>query len=336
MTDFPDWERFIAQHPQAHILQTAQWAQLKAGFGWEVEPVIVGEAGALLLFRRLPLGLTIAYIPKGPAGQNWPALWPAVDAVCKRRRAVFLKIEPDAWASGGEPSLDEAAFLAGIPGTVHKSQHTVQPPRTILLDIRADEATLLQRMKQKTRYNIRLALKKDVVVGSSGDVAVFSNLMSITGERDQFGVHSQDYYQQAYDLFHPSGNCLLLIAEYNHQPIAGIMVFARGQRAWYFYGASDNAHRNRMPNYLLQWEAIRWARAQGCTEYDLWGVPDVEMDDLEEDFAERSDGLWGVYRFKRGFGGQLARSAGPYDRVYQPSLYRLYLLAYRLFRRGLG
>jgi lipid II:glycine glycyltransferase (peptidoglycan interpeptide bridge formation enzyme) len=102
------------------------------------------------------------------------------------------------------------------------------------------------------------------------------------------------------------------------------MVFARGPRAWYFYGASNDEERNRMPTYLLQWEAMRWAKARGCEEYDLWGVPDVDEATLEADFANRSDGLWGVYRFKRGFGGTLSRSVGAWDRSYLPLAYPLY------------
>lgn len=79
-----------------------------------------------------------------------------------------------------------------------------------------------------------------------------------------------------------------------------------------------------MPNYLLQWEAIRWARSQGCIEYDLWGVPDVDLSTLEANFNKHNSGLWGVYRFKRGFGGELRRSDGPWDRIYNPMIYRLY------------
>ena len=107
------------------------------------------------------------------------------------------------------------------------------------------------------------------------------------------------------------------------------MVFRRGKRAWYFYGASGNAHRERMPTYLLQWEAIRWARSQQCTSYDLWGVPDADEQSLEDQFMQRSSGLWGVYRFKRGFGGELMRALGPYDRVYRPAFYALYRLWYK-------
>jgi lipid II:glycine glycyltransferase (peptidoglycan interpeptide bridge formation enzyme) len=204
------------------------------------------------------------------------------------------------------------------------SAQTIQPPRTLLIDLAGDEEQVLARMKQKTRYNIRLALKKGIVVRSSEDLDAFYSLMQVTGGRDSFGVHSLPYYRLAYELFHRRGNCELLMAEFKGEPLAGLMVFANGRRAWYFYGASANEHRERMPTYLLQWEAMRWARSLGCTLYDLWGVPDEDEETLEANFAKRSDGLWGVYRFKRGFGGQLRRAAGPWDRVYNPLLYTLY------------
>jgi lipid II:glycine glycyltransferase (peptidoglycan interpeptide bridge formation enzyme) len=180
-------------------------------------------------------------------------------------------------------------------------------------------------MKQKTRYNIRLAERKEVLVTPSNDLAVFYDLMQVTGGRDGFGIHNLTYYRQAYELFHASGKCELLLAEYAGLPLAGLMVFAHGTRAWYLYGASNDAERSRMPTYLLQWEAMRWAARQGCQEYDLVGVPDVEESDLEAGFAERSDGLWGVYRFKRGFGGQLVRSVGAWDRAYLPFVDKLYV-----------
>ncbi len=179
-------------------------------------------------------------------------------------------------------------------------------------------------MKQKTRYNIRLAHRKGIRVLPSSDIQTFHRLLQKTGQRDQFGIHSRAYYQAAYDLFHPSGACELLLATFEGEPLAGLMVFSSGQRSWYLFGASTDLHRNRMPNHLLQWEAIRWARAQGCAEYDLWGIPDASTDTLEADFLGRADGLWGVYRFKRGFGGEQKRAAGPWDRVYQPAIYWLY------------
>jgi lipid II:glycine glycyltransferase (peptidoglycan interpeptide bridge formation enzyme) len=180
-------------------------------------------------------------------------------------------------------------------------------------------------MKQKTRYNIRLARRKGIVIRQTSDIESFHQLIQITGERETFGVHSQAYYQQAFDLFEPKGHCALLMAEFEEKPLAGLMVFAQGERAWYFYGASSNEQRHLMPTYLLQWKAIQWAKEQGCTTYDLWGVPDEDQETLEANFLDRNDGLWGVYRFKRGFGGELRRAAPAWDRVYNPLIYRLYL-----------
>ncbi len=313
------WERFLARYPDAHVLQTAAWGELKAAFGWQVERLIVGETGAQVLFRPLPLGFSVAYIPKGPVGERagWAALWPKVDALCRRYRAVFLKVEPDLW----EETDPQGAVP---PPGFRPSPHAIQPRRTLVVSLEGSEEEILARMKQKTRYNIRLAARKGVTVRLWDDLEGFYRLMRETGERDGFGVHSLAYYRRAYQAFHPRGEAALLVAEFQGEPLAALMVFARGRRAWYFYGASTGKHRNKMPTYLLQWEAMRWAKARGCTEYDLWGVPDADRETLEAQFTQRRDGLWGVYRFKRGFGGVLRR-APVWDRVYHPWLYRLYL-----------
>ncbi len=312
-----DWEAFLSHHPDAHLLQTPEWGALKSNFGWQAHYVQVGQAGAQILFRRLPLGFRVGYIPEGPIGQNWTVLLPNLDRLCRQQRAVFLKIEPDAW----EP----AEF--GLPAEMERfgqPSRTIQPARTIAIDLRGNEEDWLARMKQKTRYNIRLAEKKEVVVTQSDDIQAFYQLMSVTGQRDGFGVHSLDYYRQAYELFAPKQACALLLAHYNDRLLAGLLVFRRGSRAWYLYGASNEEERNRMPAYLLQFEAMRWAAQRGCTWYDLWGVPDADEETLEAGFSSRSDGLWGVYRFKRGFGGDLKRSVGAWDRVYNRPLYALY------------
>lgn len=319
---FSEWDDFLTQYPQAHVLQTSAWGILKSKFSWQAVPVVNGSAGALVLFRRLPLGFSIAYIPKGPLGENWNDLWPEIDRACRRRKAIFLQVEPDAF----EPA--SASLLDGLGG-FQQVEKTIQPRQTIVVSLEGSEDDWLQRMKQKTRYNVRLAMKKEVIVRETNDVAQFHALMSTTGERDQFGVHSLTYYQAAYDLFSERGECALLQAEYAGKPLAAVMVFARGKRSWYFYGASSNEERNRMPAYLVQWEAMRWARARGCSEYDLWGIPDLPEETLEADFTQREDGLWSVYRFKRGFGGQIQRSTGAYDHVYMPLLYRAYQIAAR-------
>jgi lipid II:glycine glycyltransferase (peptidoglycan interpeptide bridge formation enzyme) len=329
-----EWSAFLGDFPETHLLQTAAWGELKAAFGWDVFRLAQRDshhaAGAQVLLRRFPFGFSLGYIPEGPlpgeaegaaAGELyrlWQTLWPELDRLCRSERCFVLKVEPDILQQAGAPALDP-------PAGFQLSPHSIQPPRTILVDLRGDEEQILARMKQKTRYNIRLARKKGVVVRPSGDLELFFRLMEQTAERDRFGVHSQDYYRTAYELFHPRGECDLLLAEFEGEALGALMVFARGRRAWYLYGASVDLHRDRMPAYLLQWEAMRWARAQGCQVYDLWGVPDADEKTLEAHFTERSDGLWGVYRFKRGFGGQLCRAPGPWDRVYQPVLYRFYL-----------
>ena len=336
-----DWDVFTSLFPNIHLLQTSPWGELKNAYGWSVEHVVVGDfqliqvnqgsspaqpllAGAQVLFRRLPLNLTLAYIPKGPVGEKWDDLWPEVDKLCRNRQAIFLKVEPDVWGERDrELSFDKIPPPEPPKGFIN-SQQTIQPPQTLIVDLTGNEEQVLARMKQKTRYNIRLALKKGVVVHTSEDMDSFYRLVQITGGRDQFGVHSREYYQKAYELFHPRGACELLIAEYQENPLAGLMVFMIGDRAWYLYGASSSDHRDRMPNYLLQWEAMRWARARGCSTYDLWGVPDQNEETLEANFTDRDQGLWGVYRFKRGFGGKLCRAAGPWDRVYRPAMYKLY------------
>jgi peptidoglycan pentaglycine glycine transferase (the first glycine) len=322
-----EFETFLERYPHAHLLQTSGWGELKSAFGWETYYIQVGDAGAQVLFRRLPLGFTFGYIPKGPLGCGWQDLWPEIDSLSRRKRAIFLKVEPDAWRPAGEKLLAEMeGFLP--------SRH-IQPPRTLLISLEGGEDAWLERMKQKTRYNIRLAERKDVLVHASTDVSAFHEMMLVTGSRDGFGVHSLEYVQRAYDLFASRGEAVLLIASYQGRPLAGLMGFARGERAWYFYGASTGEERSRMPAYLLQWEAMRWAAGRGCRWYDLWGVPDADEEALEANFAQRSDGLWGVYRFKRGFGGELKRSAGAWDRVYQPLLYRL-IQVYLARRQGEG
>jgi len=333
------WDEFLIDHPEAHLLQSRSWGELKSSYGWEVSRIIsrsspnqeLTSAGAQILFRSLPLGYTLAYLPKGPViPKTQPAhwtdlgkLWAEVDKVCKKRRSVFLLVEPDLWVADNSSAEDKLLQWTVPPDGFNNSMFSVQPLRTLLVDIGGSEEQILGRMKQKTRYNIRVAGKKEVFVYPSDDLDTFYQLMVETGGRDEFGVHSLDYYQRAYDFFHPAGKCEIFLAEFQGEPIAGVMVFASGKRAWYFYGASLNKHRERMPNYLLQWEAMRWARSLGCVHYDLWGVPDEDEKTLEMYFNKRSDGLWGVYRFKRGFGGQLIRSFGPWDRIYIPGIYKI-------------
>ncbi len=316
-----EWDQFTDHHPETHILQTSTWGKLKADFGWSPRFVRQGQAGAMVLLRNLPLGLKVAYIPRGPVGGgDWTNLWRELDEYCQQEHCVFLRVEPHIW----QPIAEEG-ILQKMPGFI-ESHQSVQPPRTIIINIEESEDEILMAMKSKTRYNIRLADRKNVMIQKSADVKTFHQMMLTTSKRDEFGVHSLAYYQRAYELFSARDACVLLIAKFEGQPLGGLIAFAHGNTAWYFYGASTNQERNRMPTYLLQWEAILWAKNRGCKAYDLWGVPDYPETVLEETFLDRSEGLWGVYRFKRGFGGDIQRTVGTWDKVYRPLLYKVYQL----------
>jgi lipid II:glycine glycyltransferase (peptidoglycan interpeptide bridge formation enzyme) len=331
LTSPTQWTEFITAN-QGHLLQSWAWGELKSQFGWTPVRVQVGRAGAQILFRRLTLGWTIAYVPKGPVvnwsdGEQGQALFEAIHREAKKHRSLFLKIEPDLSHLDGADGQVFAPAQTFLRQAGFRPSDPIQPPTTLIIDLDPAEKAILAAMKQKTRYNIRLAGKKGVIVrqGSRPEVSLFHQLALTTADRNEFGVHSLDYYQLAFDLFAPD-RCALFIAEFEGQPVAAVMVFRQGEEAYYFYGASSNQHRNLMPTYLVQWEAIRWAKAQGCFRYDLWGVPDADTTTLEAQFQDRHDGLWGVYRFKRGFGAQVIRSIGAFDYVYNPVLYPLYKL----------
>ena len=333
--DIKTWNSFVAASPTGHLLQSWQWGQLKAAFGWQAMRVGVEDrghlvAGAQVLFRSLlpfPRYLSIAYVPKGPIldfgnQEIFEALSSAIHRLARQKRAILLKIEPEL---PHNPAIVRPLQACGF----HPSQQTIQPRSTLHIDLRADLDEILAGMKSKTRYNVRLAERKGVLVreGTADDLPLFYRLIERTGRRDGFAVHSQEYYETAYRLFVSPRLARLLLATYGGEVIAGLMVFAFGQRAWYMYGASSDRERNRMPNHLLQWEAIRWAREQGCLTYDLWGIPDEvgkEPEKYKKTVTDRQDGLWGVYRFKQGFGGQVVSYVGAYDYVYRPALAGLY------------
>jgi peptidoglycan pentaglycine glycine transferase (the first glycine) len=328
-----EWDSLVAA-AGGHLLQTWPWGELKARFGWQVVRVAAGPAVAQVLYRQLPGGLgSIAYVPRGPAGSLddfavLSDLLAAIRPLARQRRAICLKIEPD---REEDATLVDRLQAFGF----RPSPQGVQPRRTLVVDLQGEAEAVLGRMKQKTRYNVRLAARKGVAVrpGSEADLPAFYRLMEQTARRDGFAIHSQAYYEAAHRLFVSRGRGCLLLAEHQGQLLAGLVAMAFDQTACYMYGASSDEQRDLMPTYLLQWEAMLWARGEGCLFYDLWGVPDADEEILEAGFTDRSDGLWGVYRFKRGFGGRLVRTIGAWDLVYAPLRYRLYTAALALRER---
>lgn len=300
---------------------------------------------AQILFRavpRLPLPVSIAYIPRGPllAPGSDPSVeapfWRTVHSVARKQGAIFLKVEPPVEIASPEQKADLDHLMQSLG---FQSAGRLQPARTMVLDIDKSEEDLLAAMKTKTRYNIRLAGRRGVIVRQARtleDLHAFHSLLTVTGDRDEFGIHTFPYYQQMWRTFGPEGDntALVLLADHpdeaarSNGPIAALLALRFGREAIYMYGASSNTGREHMPNYLLQWEAIKWARSNNCTIYDFWGIPDAPAEDSAE--AESSptntrSGLRGVYWFKKGFGGREIEYPGAYDYVYNPLLYKLWL-----------
>jgi lipid II:glycine glycyltransferase (peptidoglycan interpeptide bridge formation enzyme) len=353
------WNRVIAPLPGAHILQTRQWAQVKARFGWEPLPrVWYGNgdriaAAALVLRRRIPLAgfaarLSVLYVPKGPLLCDWgdgalrARVLADLRALARNCGGIFIKIDPDVRLGKGIPGegsaredpLGRAVTADLLAYGWHFSAEQVQFRNTVLIDLAPSEEQLLARMKAKTRYNIGLARRKGVTVrhGGLADLDLLYRMYAETSVRDRFVIREEAYYRQVWREFLQAGMAALLIAEVSGEPVAAVLVFQFAGRAWYLYGMSRSLHREKMPNHLLQWEAMRWAKAAGCTVYDLWGAPDEFSPD---------DPLWGVFRFKEGLGGEVVRYLGAWDLPVRPLYYRFYTqilprLLNRMRRRGLS
>jgi peptidoglycan pentaglycine glycine transferase (the first glycine) len=339
--DRDEWNGALAALPNAHVLQSWEWGEFKAGFGWEPERLVWrtpdGEpaAAAQVLARRIRLpgvGLaqSVLYTPRGPV-LDWRAAELAdqvlrdLNALAARPGVLQVKIDPDLPIGYGLPGAAEdgedpvgRALSARLPALGYRpSPEQVQFRNTLIVDLRPGEDRLLAAMKQKTRYNVRLAERHGVRVRAAelDEIPLLYRMYAETSVRDGFVIRSPDYYQDVWGRFVQAGLAQPLLAEVEGEAVAALIVYRFGARAWYLYGMSRDLHRDRMPSYLLQWEAIRWSKAAGCTHYDLWGAPDR---------LDPADPMWGVFRFKEGLGGRLVRTLGAWDATSRPGAYRLY------------
>ena len=341
------WNKLIASLPLPHLLQTWEWSQVKAKFGWRAMPFVWrGQqssiesqplAAAMVLKRSIPVGgfakkMSVLYVPKGPnlEWNNSPLQQRVMDdlqAFARREGAIFIKMDPDIPLGTGVPgradAVEDKGGLAIRSEFIQRgwlfSQDQIQFRNTVLIDLSPAEDDILGRMKQKARYNIRLAQKKGVTVrpGTLDDLPLLYRMYAETSVRDGFLIRGEDYYQTVWRTFSRSSLPFSesLIAEVEREPVAAISVFYFAGQAIYLFGMSRAAHREKMPNSLLQWEAMCRAKALGCQTYNLWGAPD--------EFGE-GDGLWNVFRFKEGLGGTVFRSIGAWDFAPTPLLYRMY------------
>lgn len=335
-SDAATWDALVAQHPQGHMLQSWAWGELKQRFGWQPLRVAVTDgasvAAAQLLIRPL-YGLSVAYVPRGPLLADEEilnrGLIRALQRIARRRRAAFLRLEPNVLETSETANtlnswLQTQRFVPSDP---------MQPRSSIHLDLSPEPDKLFAAFSKGHRADVRRAERNGVSVRvgeSEADLATFYAIMQATGERQAFGIHARAYYQTARQLFGDAAR--LLIAEQGGSAIAAFLVFAWGREATYMYSGSTEAGLKQGANHLLQWHAIQWARERGCARYDLWGIPDAfgqmahaagaELDRLEQ--AAKEHPLYGVYRFKKGWGGQVVRYVPAYDRVYLAPLYWLW------------
>jgi len=359
------WNAAIAGLPGSHLLQTWEWGKVKSQFGWQPHYLFWLEesgqiefvtnrrldelskkplvAAALTLQRNIMIGgfshrMGIIYVPKGPL-LDWgddrlrERVLRDLAAFARKQSAIFIKIDPDLLLGYGVPGTAGSSDCPLSARVVEElkaigwlfSDEQVQYRNTVIIDLEQSEADLLANMKQKTRYNINLAMRKGVTirVGQPADISMLYKMYAETSLRDGFVIRNEPYYYELWSTFLPGQKATrfeqpvaeALIAEVDGEPVAGVIIFRFARKAWYFYGMSSTAHRDKMPNYLLQWEAIRRAKAACCKEYDLWGAPD--------EFIE-TDPLWGVYRFKEGLGGTVHRHLGAWDLPVNRMLYRIY------------
>lgn len=306
------------------LLQTWRWGEFKARHGWSVARVRAeqgdGSGMAQILFKHKgPLAL--GYVPRGPLlSTDDPALWAAllreIDRACRSRRAVSAIVEPER----ALPTLAGGPRLAPGPARI-------QPARTVKVPLLDDDA-LLAQMHQKTRYNIRYSLRKGVTVTFEDPAGRgfddFYSLMEDTAERNEYAIHSREYYRDA--LATLGDQVVFAVARVpDGEAAAALVASVSGPGAIYLYGASSTRYRTVQPGFALQFETMRCARSLGCRDYDLWGIPAADPQTTATSEGDRLAGTrgadWrGLYEFKVRFGGAIVSYPEPLERRYLPVL----------------
>jgi lipid II:glycine glycyltransferase (peptidoglycan interpeptide bridge formation enzyme) len=320
------WDAFVRSHPDGHLLQLRGWSAIKATAGWRSRRILLDagatQAGAQVLVRRR-WGLAAAYVPRGPLLSGEAATdAQLIDTLTRLARwsgAVFLRIEPnllrsDEGADAFDALLTARGFIPAMP---------TQPLCSIHLDIAPEPEQLLAGMSKGHRADVRRAARDGVTVrqGGASDLDIFYRILEETATRAEFGIHSRDYYAAVLQTFGEEAR--LWIAEVGGEAHATAITAAGPHDALYLYSGSSAAGLRSGAQHAIQWAAIQWARERGCRRYDFWGVPAAFGEPGGED-AARNDPLYGVYRFKKGFGGVVARYLPAFDRVFLPPLYALW------------
>jgi len=329
LIDVNTWNKCIEIFPDSHFLQTSLWADVKRENGWEPFYLLWKDlqgnifAGTLILERTVKLlnliSVKVHYCPKGPllnTNDNFKIteVIKGLMEFSNNRKGIFIKIDPDLVTEVQSENHDKFSFLSINPDLPKflksknwiESKDQIQFRNTIVISLEKPDEEILKDMKQKTRYNIRLSERKGVKV-RIGDKSDFENLFklyAVTALRDNFVIRSKQYYLNLWEKFFEAGLCEPIIAELDGEILAAVIIYFYSGKAFYVYGMSSEKNRNLMATYLLQWKAILRAKEKNCKIYDFWGAPD----ELNE-----NDRMWGVYKFKLGFGGTFVRTVGAWD-----------------------
>lgn len=321
---YEEYEAFCQNYPRGGFTQSTRWFQVKNN--WKGEVVVVRDAagkiraGCAVLVQKLPvIGAALLYAPRGPVCdlENRPLLKElksGLDQLAKQYHAYQLKWDPEVLAADEQvaQTMKEMGFslFAGPEGF-----ETIQARFNyhLFLNGRSEEE-LFANLTQKTRYNVRVAMKHGVEVRVVGQEYLddFVRIMQTTGERDGFRVRPKSYFARMLKAL--GEHARLYMGFYEGNAVCGAIATNYAGKTCYVYGASDNVYRNVMPNYLMQWEMIRWAVETGCTLYDFQGV----SGNLDENGP-----MYGLYRFKKGFNGQLDEYAGEWNYTYRPVIGKL-------------
>jgi lipid II:glycine glycyltransferase (peptidoglycan interpeptide bridge formation enzyme) len=305
------WDELVVATGQPHLLQSVGWAELKAGTGWDVRRFILDDGVAQILIKTLPLGISVAYAPRGPlvAPERLPEAIVALRDALARERCASLLCDPEAPADAGiRASLARAGVRA--------SPVFVQPRRTLLMDLSKGDEELLAAMRKKTRQYIHKAERAGVVTEESRDLDRFMKVLAAVGQRDRFAIRSREYFDKLLAAF--GDRALLMLARVGADDTGAMLLVRMADRAWELYGGWSGAHAEARPFYLLKWRAMLRMRQLGVRRYDMYGLAEGADDPLA-----------GVENFKLGYGGEVVEWIGALETPVRPLLYPLWQLAAR-------
>ena len=318
-----------AARPSPCFLQSAQWARFKERSGWSAHYFDLNEISLVVLSRKVAGGIRVAYAPHAPPLRlSPPSAYECGRLLGELSEKVRPYLPPDTSVVRWDTLYERTVAPYSYSRTLKPAPIRIQPPNTTVVSLDKSADQLLAAMHSKTRYNIRLAERRGVVIRAVGveEVPSWYAMYRETAARQGIGIHTFEYYRRLFDVVdrpdgthHPQLVLLMAYAkEDKDEVVGGIIVALHHTTATYLYGASADTKRNLMSNYLLHWRALQMARERGCLEYDFFGIP--PSDDPRHPMS-------GLYRFKVGFGGAIVHRAGAWDWRYRR-------ISAQLFRGG--